>query len=151
MIEIASRKIIQFGVTDHPNRLFLKNQFIEFEYTHPGTTLIHDNSGEFRFFPYQDYSFNHVSILPYCPNMNAYAERFVRSLRQECLDHFIIFSFRQLRNLVSNYILYYNNYRPHQGINAIPNRPVPISNTIGKIRKQPVLFGLHNHYFRDAA
>jgi transposase InsO family protein len=43
--------------------------------------------------------------------MNAYAERFVRSLRQECLDHFVIFTENQLRRVVKSYIDYYNNYR----------------------------------------
>jgi hypothetical protein len=52
-----------------------------------------------------------VRITPYSPDMNAYAERFVRSLRQECLDHFVIFTENQLRRVLKSYIDYYNNYR----------------------------------------
>ena len=59
--------------------------------------------------------------MPYSPDMNAYAERFVRSIRQECLDYFIIITYGQLHRIVKSYIDYYNNYRPHQGLKGIPN------------------------------
>ena len=151
IIKLETREIIQFGITTNPNKLFLKNQFTEFERRYPGATLIHDNSGEFKWFPYERYNFKHVAIVPWSPNMNAYAERFVRSIRQECLDHFIIFTQGQLRRIVKSYIDYYNNYRPHQGLKGIPNgSPEPSSNT-GAIKKKPLLFGLHNHYYREAA
>jgi transposase InsO family protein len=81
--------------------------------------------------------------------MNAYAERFVRSLRQECLDHFVIFTETQLRNVLKSYIDYYNNYRPHQGLHGIPNA-LPVQAGTGEIRKKPLVFGLHNHYYREA-
>jgi transposase InsO family protein len=55
--------------------------------------------------------------------MNAYAERFVRSVRRECLDRFVIFTQTRLRRIVGSYIDYYNNYRPHQGLHGIPNAP----------------------------
>jgi putative transposase len=78
--------------------------------------------------------------------LNAYAERFIRSVRQECLDWFVIFSERQLRNILKFYMEYYNQYRPHQGLNSIPEgRPPDIS---GKIKKKSILYGLHNHYYR---
>ena len=104
-----------------PCRLFLRNQFIEFGYTHPGATLIHDNSNELRWFPYEQFNIKGVGIVPYSPDMNAYAERFVRSIRQECLDYFIIITYGQLHRIVKSYIGYYNNYRPHQGLKGIPN------------------------------
>ena len=53
--------------------------------------------------------------------MNAYAERFVRSIRQECMDYFIIFTEGQLRRIIESYIDYYNNHRPHQVLKGIPN------------------------------
>lgn len=149
IIELKSRKIVQRAITPNPSIQFLRNQLSSFEYEFPNSYLIHDNSGEFRFFSYQDYQFTSVPTVPYSPNMNAYTERFVRSIRNECLDHFIIFSYKQLHNIVKEYINYYNNFRPHQGIKAIPNAP-PKSTSSGEIRKQKVLFGLHRHYFRDA-
>ena len=151
VIELKTRKIVQYGITTNPNRLFLKNQLTEFIYKHPNATLIHDNSGELKWFPYEEYDINHVNIVPYSPNMNSYAERFVRSVRQECLDYFIIFNYGQLHRIIKSYIDYYNNYRPHQGLKGIPNAPPTQSSKTGKIKQKPLLFGLHNHYYREAA
>ena len=151
IIKLETRKIVQFAVTDHPNIQFLRNQFSVFGYEYPGSTLIHDNSSELKWFPYKEYNIKDVAIVPYSPNMNAYAERFVRSIRQECLDYFIIFTYGQLRNIVRSYIDYYNNYRPHQGLKDIPNGlPAECSKT-GEIKQKSLLFGLHNHYYREAA
>ena len=83
--------------------------------------------------------------------MNAYAERFVRSVRRECLDYFIIINENQLRNIIKGYIEYYNNYRPHQGLKGIPNGPPEQLSTDGEIKQKSLLFGLHNHYYREAA
>jgi transposase InsO family protein len=148
IIELKSRKIIRTAVTTHPTIPFLRLQLSDFEYNHPGTFLIHDNSGELRYFPYREYKFTSIPITPYSPNMNAYAERFVRSVRTECLDYFIIFNENQLRRILKEYIFYYNNYRPHQGSNHIPNGPPDAITVSGKIMRKPFLFGLHNHYYR---
>jgi transposase InsO family protein len=150
IIELKTRKIVQHSITTNPTIQFLRNQFSVFEYKHLDSILIHDNSGELRWFPYDRYNFKDVRIVPYSPNMNAYAERFVRSIRQECLDHFVIFTQGQLRRLVNGYIEYYNNYRPHQGLNGIPNGPPEQSSKTGTIKQRSLLFGLHNHYYREA-
>jgi transposase InsO family protein len=83
--------------------------------------------------------------------MNAYAERFVRSVRQECLDYFLIFTQGQLHRIIQSYIDYYNNYRPHQGLKGIPNGPPGGNPATGEIKQKLLLFGLHNHYYREAA
>jgi transposase InsO family protein len=129
---------------------FLRLQFSEFEYRYPGAHLIHDNSGGLKYFPYGEYNIKDIPTVPYSPNLNPYAERFARSLRQECLDHFIIFNATQLRRIVKEYIGYYNNYRPHQGLCGIPNAP-PEQPKTGEIKQKPPLFGLHNHYYRETA
>ena len=145
IIELKSRKIIHYNVTRNPNIRFLRNQFSYFEELYPKSYLIHDNSGELKYFPYHEYEIKGVATTPYSPNLNAYAERFIRSVRQECLDWFIIFSERQLRNVLKSYMEYYNKFLPHQGIDSIPEgRPPDVS---GKIKKKPILFGLHNHYY----
>ena len=67
------------------------------------------------------------------------------------LRNFFIFTYNQLYHIVKSYIDYYNNYRPHQGLKAIPNAPQePISKT-GVIKQKSLLFGLHNHYYCEAA
>ena len=146
IIELKTRKIVHYNITQNPNIRFLRNQFNYFEELYPDSYLIHDNSGELKYFPYKDYGIKGVAITPYSPNMNAYAERFIRSVRQECLDWFIIFSEKQLRNILKQYFEYYNNFRPHQGIKSIPEGKPP--DTTGHIKKKSILFGLHHHYYR---
>ena len=55
--------------------------------------------------------------IPYrAPNANAYAERWVRSVREECLDHLIILNERHLWRVLNEYVAYFNERRPHQGL-----------------------------------
>jgi transposase InsO family protein len=153
IIQLNSRRIVHWNITSNPTINFLRLQFSEFEYNFPDSYLIHDNSGELRNFPYDQYHFNHVATSPYSPNMNAFAERFIRSVRQECLNHFIVFSHTHLRNLMREYVHYYNNFRPHQGLHGIPNAPTTTEppDISAKIKKISVLFGLHHHYYRASA
>jgi putative transposase len=145
IIELKTRKIIHYNITKNPTIRFLRSQFFYFEELYPDSYLIHDNSRELKYFPYKEYDIKGVATTPYSPNLNSYAERFIRSARQECLDWFVIFSEKQLRNILKSYMEYYNKYRPHQGINSIPEGRPP--DKIGKIKKKPVLYGLH-HYYR---
>ena len=52
----------------------------------------------------------------HAPRANAICERFLRSVRQECLDHLLIFNERQLHRVLTGYVTYFNQARPHQGI-----------------------------------
>lgn len=86
------------------------------------------------------------------PNLNAYAERFVRSVRRECLDHFVVLGERHLRNVVREYLVHYNRERPHQGIdNVLLRSPPRPANDNGPIRRRQRLGGLLNFYHREAA
>ena len=85
------------------------------------------------------------------PNANAYAERWVRTVRTECLDRLFILSEGQLRRVLRDYVDYYNGARPHQGLNQqlpIPHQPI---RPMGKIRCRDVLNGLMHDYYRAAA
>ena len=82
--------------------------------------------------------------------MNSIAERFLGSVRREALDYYIILNRKQLKNILSEYIEYYNSLRPHQGI----EQRIPDGNTFeceGVIKRKKVPGGLHSHYFRDVA
>ena len=83
-------------------------------------------------------------------NAAAHVERFIGTLRRECLGHFIFFSDDHLRRTALEFVRYYNEARPHQGIGAIPAgetsgdvRPPPES---GRLVARPVLGGLHHDY-----
>jgi hypothetical protein len=87
------------------------------------------------------------------PRANAVCERFMRSVRRECLDHPLIFGERQLLRVASGYVAYFNHARPHQGLHqripcGIPS-DVSVSATAppsGKVIAFPVLGGLHHDY-----
>ncbi len=94
-----------------------------------------------------------IRIPPRSPRANAYAERWVRTLRHELLDRTIIWNEKQLRALVVDYIDHYNQHRPHRGINQrAPNDPcdvVPIRPG-HRIERHTTCGGLINEY-RTAA
>jgi putative transposase len=92
------------------------------------------------------------------PNANAYAERFVRTVRSECLDHLLVVNARHLERILRVYARHYNGYRPHQGLSqeipAPPTRPTP-SVAVGphsehacprSIRRRDRLGGLIHEY-----
>ena len=60
-----------------------------------------------------------VKLPPRSPNLNAHAERFVRSVKEECLDYLVLSSENQLRYVLSEYLHYYHHERIHQGLNRI--------------------------------
>jgi transposase InsO family protein len=92
---------------------------------------------------------------PYhAPRANAICERFLLSVRRECLDHLFIFQEKQLDRVLHAYVQYFNQARPHQGITQqIPEqygKLVPADHDAGKILSFPVLGGLHHAYRRSA-
>ena len=88
---------------------------------------------------------------PRSPNLNAYAERFVRSIKAECMDKMIFFGEKQLRYAISQYIEHYNAERPHQGIGNTLITPAEDSPVVGKIYCRERLGGTLKHYYRKAA
>ena len=90
-----------------------------------------------------------IKISPKSPNMTPIAERFVRSIKSECLDKMIIFGERHLRYLISTYCDYYHHRRPHQGLDN--NMIEPLSQVKdGKIILEEQLGGLLKSYRRVA-
>jgi len=86
----------------------------------------------------------------HAPRANAICERFLRSVRQECLNHVLIFHERQLHRVLNAYVVYFNQARPHQGIaQHIPEqrRSVPSAQDVGnQVIALPVVGGLHHDY-----
>ena len=82
------------------------------------------------------------------PNANSFAERWVRSGRQECLDHVLILSEGHLRRVLQTYMEYYNTRRPHQSLEqqALITYPEPAKS--GTVNCQQLLGGIINDYYR---
>jgi len=85
------------------------------------------------------------------PNLNAYAERFVRSIKEECLGRMIFFSENQLRTAVRAYVEHYHLERNHQGIGnqLIEGVPEPLDSQVEIIRDSRL--GSMLNYYRRAA
>jgi transposase InsO family protein len=85
------------------------------------------------------------------PRANAFAERFVRTVREDCLDHLLVVSRRHLEAVLAEYVRHYNAARPHRGLGLEqPVRRPEVSATGGKIIRHDVLGGLVHEYERAA-
>lgn len=85
------------------------------------------------------------------PNANAYAERFVRSIKEECLNRVIPFGDRHLRRLIAEYVAHYHRERNHQGLaNELIEGVSTGPEAFGRIRRRQRLGGLLNYYSRAA-
>jgi putative transposase len=92
----------------------------------------------------------HIIQTPFqTPNANAFAERWVRTVREECLDQLLILNEPHLRRVLKTYSDYYNKARPHQGIQQQSPIPRIQHHTIGIIRNKKVLGGIINDYYRS--
>lgn len=90
------------------------------------------------------------------PNLNAFVERFVQTIKQECLDHFVVLGERHLNRIVSEFARYYYNVRPHQSLEIRPpwvEQPPEetVSFDPGSVICHEALGGLLNHYECRAA
>jgi putative transposase len=93
-----------------------------------------------------------VMTPPRAPRASAYAERFVGTLRRECLDHLLIYGQRHLRSVLADYQSHYNAYRPHQGRALRPplHEPGRVVDMAARIERRTVVSGLVNEYHRAA-
>ncbi|HKQ31227.1 MAG TPA: integrase core domain-containing protein [Burkholderiales bacterium] len=87
------------------------------------------------------------------PKANSIAERFIGTLRRECLDHVFVLNERHLQKLLDEFVGYYNQHRPHRSLKHSSPRgqaSFPTGPPLGEITVEPVLGGLH-HVYRRAA
>jgi putative transposase len=158
LIELKSRKVIHVGVTRSPTDPWVAQQLREATpYGQAPKYLIRDNDRKFGSLFARVATTSAIEILktPYhAPRANAICERFLRSVRQECLDHLLILHERQLQRVLNAYVMYFNHARPHQGIQQqIPtssgsSRSTPHQGT--KVVAVAILAGLHHDYRKVA-
>jgi putative transposase len=92
-----------------------------------------------------------VVLTPYrAPNANAYSQRFVRSIKEECLCRMIPLGERHLRRAIAEYVEHYPRERNHQGLDNALIDGAPSTGTVGRIRRRRRLGGLLNYYCRAA-
>ena len=156
IIELESRRVVHFGVTRSPSDVWVAQQWRNATPFEEGPRfLIRDNDDKFG--THFSRATGHVEVLKIpvrAPKANATCERFIGSVRRECLDHVIIYSEHHLRRLVCEYVDYFNSARPHQGIDRIPDPPdlvgIDEPQPHHSVVSVPVLGGLHHDYRRAA-
>jgi transposase InsO family protein len=93
-----------------------------------------------------------VRLPPRSPNLNAWIERFMRSIKSECLDRRIFLGEDSLRRAVREYVAHYHAERNHQGLGNAIIAPVPRpARTVGRVRCRERLGGMLRYYHREAA
>jgi hypothetical protein len=125
-IELSTRKVEMFGINPQPNGLWMeqiaRNVSGEGGFLTGKKYLIHDRdplyTAKFEGI-LKTAGVESVKLPPRSPHLNAHAERFVRSVREECLDHLLLFSEEQLRYVLTEYLKYYHHERIPQGLNRI--------------------------------
>src|SRR6266568_4483436 len=93
-----------------------------------------------------------VKLPPRSPNLNAYAERFVRSIKESCLDRMIFFGEQSLRTAIQSFVAHYHSERNHQGLanKLISPDPGYLGGT-GEVQRRERLGGMLNYCYRTAA
>ena len=158
-INIHTKEVIVSGMTQNPNKEWMKQQarnLTGFEgELEQAKYLIHDQDKKYcdAFIEImEDSGTKCIKTAVMKPNMNAYAERFVRSIKEECLSHFMLFSEKQLRYVISEYVEFFHYERRHQGlkhhITPFPNELYQHKQDGGQIIKQSRLGGILNTYYR---
>ncbi|GAC1613248.1 MAG: integrase core domain-containing protein [Herpetosiphon sp.] len=158
-IEIGSRRVHFAGCTTSPTAGWVAQQARQVSWqiqdsVAPVRFLIHDRDTKFPAAFDAVFTTEQVKIIRTpvrAPNANAYAERWIRSIREECLDKVIILNERHLHRVLTTYVDYFNHARPHQGLDQ--RCPIPVKSTVrdGPIERRDLLGGVLHDYYRRAA
>jgi len=159
-IHIGSRKVYIAGITPHPNEKWMKqiarNSTMEsWGFLSSCKYLIHDRDTKFcKSFRsiIASMGIKPIRLPPQSPRMNCYAERFVRSIKEDCLNKLIFFGEESLRKAIVEYTNHYHGERNHQGKDNLllfPDPKLRINRRKIKCRKR--LEGLLKYYYRSAA
>jgi putative transposase len=150
------RRIVHVNVTEHPTAEWTAQQVVDaFPWDKAPRYLLRDRDriygGSFRQ-RVHNMGIEEVVIAPRSPWQNPYVERFIGSIRRECLDHVIVLDERHLQRLLQQYLHYYHGWRTHLSLAMDCPVPRPIHPPEqGRVIAVPEVGGLHHHYERQAA
>jgi putative transposase len=163
-IELGTRRVHLAGCTAHPNRSWVVQQARQFawslcERVVPIRFLIRDRDSKYTAVFDEIFRSERIEVIRTpirAPRANAYAERFVGTVRRECLDWILILSRRHLEHVLDVYVDHYNGHRPHRALKLVP--PAPAAPTLRlvdtgpdrPIHRRELLGGLIHEYRRAA-
>jgi putative transposase len=163
LMEIATRRVHILGATAHPSGQWVaqqaRNLAMDLSERMSGLRfLIRDRDSKYTSAFDMVFTSEGVGILrtpPRAPRANAYAERWVRTVRRECLDRKLIYGPRHLLAILRDYVTHYNEHRPHQGrqqrppnVDAVPAPVVDLAAV--RVRRKKILGGLISEYSQAA-
>jgi putative transposase len=158
-IELESRRVHLAGCTTNPTGAWVSQQARNLSFTgifERVRFLIHDRDSKFSGAFDEVFRSEGITVIETpirAPQANAYAERFVRTVRVECLDWLLIVGRRHLETVLRIYTAHYNRERPHRGLALLsPDSPNAARPAIGgQIKRRDQLGGLIHEYHRTAA
>ncbi len=155
IVEHASRRVVQVGATRAPSDAWVAQQLRNATPNRVGPRfLLRDRDTKFGALFTRTAAGAGIRVLRTpvrAPRTNAICERFLGSVRRECLGHVLVLDDRHLDRVLAEYTAYFNAERPHQGlVQQLPTGGAQPANTNGRVVETPVLGGLH-HVYRRAA
>ena len=154
VIDVATRRVQVVGTTPHPDEAFMRQvvRTLSMADDNVCRVLICDRDAKWSVAVRERLEEAGIRVVqtPYeAPNANAYAERFVRSMKEECLDRIIPIGEGHFRRAVSEFVAHYHRERNHQGLENALIDGAPVSSG-GRVHRQSRLGGLLNFYRRAA-
>ncbi len=161
-IHLESRRVEVAGITRHPNEAWMKQiarniTMDEWGFLDSRRYLIHDRDTKFTDSFRSIVKSRHVEPLKLpakSPNLNAYAERWVKSVKDECLSNLILFGEKSLRRALREYLIHFHTERNHQGkgnVVLFPTARQAKNRADGSVGCKERLGGLLKYYHREAA
>ena len=158
-IDIATRSVHIAGITTNPGTSWMMQiarNLTDFDdgFLRGKRYLILDRdtkySDAFRSFLVRD-GIKIIRLPPRSPNLNAFAERFVRSIKEECLRRTIFLGQASLRHAVKHFMTHYHAERNHQGLGNLLLQPISAPALLSRTKQRQRLGGMLNYYYREAA
>jgi putative transposase len=163
LMEIGTRRVHILGVTTHPNGEWVaqqaRNLMVDLgERAEQFRFLIRDRDTKYATMFDEVFTSEGIQVLrspPQAPRANAYAERWVRTVRRECLDRMLIYNPRHLLAVLADFVTHYNEHRPHQSRDQRPpdatdTAPAVVDLASVRVRRRKIFNGLISEYSQAA-